>query len=76
MEFLLDSKFARVIVVLSDETSFALLDDPYHEMLVWVGDLTKLQAHAYFDMCHFLSKDGDSVRRAMPFDCVGTRIAD
>jgi len=79
-----DHRAARVVLVLSDAiASFALPDDPSRQKIVWVEDLSEVEAHAYLDKRHFLLADPENLtgveakraRREELFATVGTRAS-
>jgi len=79
-----DHRAARVVLVLSDAiASFALPNDPSRQELVWVDDLSEVEAHAYLDKRHFLLADPKNLtdveaKRALReelFATVGTRAS-
>ena len=79
-----DHRAARVVLVLADEyAGFALPDDPARQNIVWVEDLSEVEAHAYLDKRHFLLADPKNqkdveakrARREELFATVGTRAA-
>ena len=79
-----DHRAARVVLVLADEyAGFALPDDPARQNIVWVEDLSEVEAHTYLDKRHFLLADPKNqtdveakrARRRELFATVGTRAA-
>ena len=79
-----DHRAARVVLVLSDAIAgFALPNDPARQNIVWVEDLSEVEAHAYLDKRHFLLADPKNqkdveakrARREELFATVGTRAA-
>ena len=79
-----DHRAARVVLVLPDAIAgFALPDDPARQNIVWVEDLSEVEAHAYLDKRHFLLADPENLtgveakraRREELFATVGTRAS-
>ena len=79
-----DHRAARVVLVLSDAIAgFALPNDPARQNIVWVEDLSEVEAHAYLNKRHFLLADPKNLtgveakraRREELFATVGTRAA-
>ena len=79
-----DHRAARVVLVLPDAIAgFALPDDPARQNIVWVEDLSEVEAHAYLNKRHFLLADPKNLtgveakraRREELFATVGTRAA-
>ena len=79
-----DHRAARAVLVLSDAIAgFELPNDPARQNIVWVEDLSEVEAHAYLDKRHFLLADPKNqkdveakrARREELFATVGTRAA-
>ena len=79
-----DHRAARVVLVLPDAfAGFALPDDPARQNIVWVEDLSEVEAHAYLNKRHFLLADPKNLtgveakraRREELFATVGTRAS-
>lgn len=72
----MDSEVAYCIIVLSDAGAvFGLANDPQRQRALWVDDLTRVEAHEFWNKRGFLLGEASMCRREVFFSRCGTRAA-